>query len=198
MGRRNDHSREEIREMALTAATELLEQEGPVGMSARKIAGRIGYTVGTLYLVFENLDDLIFQVNLRTLKSLRSVLLYVTDSISDPVTRLKGLADEYLHFAQQNEHCWRMIYEHPHPQSSEIWDEYQATSDSLFHLVEETLIEIGSVDQHQVSLHARAVWGGVHGICILALSGKLNLDSEVSLKQVTDLLVTRFISGSPE
>ena len=56
MGRRNDHSREEIRQMALDAGTELLQQHGVAAVSARKVASRINYTVGTLYLVFENLE----------------------------------------------------------------------------------------------------------------------------------------------
>ncbi|MFC1797586.1 helix-turn-helix domain-containing protein [Pseudomonadota bacterium] len=33
-------------------------EHGYEGLSARKVAAAIGYTVGTLYLVFENLDDL--------------------------------------------------------------------------------------------------------------------------------------------
>jgi AcrR family transcriptional regulator len=198
VGRRNDHSREEIKEMALVAAIELLQLEGPAGMSARKIAGRIGYTVGTLYLVFENLDDLVFQVNLRTLKSLKSVLMHVAESTSEPIQRLKAMAQEYLHFAQANEHCWRMIYEHPHPQQSIVWAEYRETTNSLFQVVEETLLEVGNLERNRLALNARALWGGVHGICMLALSEKLELDTEDSIEQVTDLLVTRFISGAPE
>ncbi|NJN45315.1 MAG: hypothetical protein HC808_01125 [Candidatus Competibacteraceae bacterium] len=38
MGRRNDHSREEIREMALQAAESIVVERGLAGLSARKIA----------------------------------------------------------------------------------------------------------------------------------------------------------------
>ena len=67
MARRSDHSREEIKEMALNAAMEVLEQEGPKGLSARKVASAIGYTVGTLYLVFKNQQEMVLQLNARTL-----------------------------------------------------------------------------------------------------------------------------------
>ena len=59
MARRSDHSREELREMALAATEEIIDQQGLAGLTARKVAAGIGYTVGTLYLVFRNLDDLI-------------------------------------------------------------------------------------------------------------------------------------------
>ena len=66
MGRRSDHSREEIRQMALQAAESIVTEGGYKALSARKVASEIGYTVGTLYLVFENLDELVLYVNGRT------------------------------------------------------------------------------------------------------------------------------------
>ena len=70
MARRSDHSREEIKEMALVAAEKMILANGKDGLSARKVAQEIGYTVGTLYLVFKNLDELILHVNGRTLDRL--------------------------------------------------------------------------------------------------------------------------------
>ena len=72
MARRSDHSREELREMTLTAAENIVVEQGYEGLSARKVATAIGYTVGTLYLVFENLDDLILHINARTLDRLHA------------------------------------------------------------------------------------------------------------------------------
>ena len=53
-------------------------------MSARKVATAIGYTVGTLYLVFENIDDLILNVNARTLDRLHSRMSAVRANALDP------------------------------------------------------------------------------------------------------------------
>ena len=59
VGRRSDHTRAEIRSMAVDAAEVLVVREGYGGLTARKVAAQIGYTVGTLYLVFQNLDELV-------------------------------------------------------------------------------------------------------------------------------------------
>ena len=65
MARRSDHSREELYVMALAAAREIAEKDGLRGLKARRISREIGYTVGTLYNVFSNLDDLIIHLKLR-------------------------------------------------------------------------------------------------------------------------------------
>ena len=70
MARRSEHSKEQIRDMALEAAETIVATDGLAGLSARKIAKQIGYTVGTLYLVFRNLDDLVLHVNARTLDAM--------------------------------------------------------------------------------------------------------------------------------
>ena len=54
MGRRNEHSRDEIKEMAIEAGKKIIVEEGFSNLGARKIARAIGYTVGTLYNVFDN------------------------------------------------------------------------------------------------------------------------------------------------
>ena len=70
MARRSDHSREELYVMALAAAREIAEKDGLRGLKARRISREIGYTVGTLYNVFSNLDDLIIHLNGTTLDAL--------------------------------------------------------------------------------------------------------------------------------
>ena len=111
MARRSDHSREEIKELALNAAEQIVTENGFSGLSARKIASAIGYTVGTIYLVFKNLDDLIMQVNARTLKS-----LYQTVSDQQKTDKhkqnLRQFGQAYYNFAKQNPHLWSLIFEH--------------------------------------------------------------------------------------
>ena len=70
MGRRSIHTPDELRELIIAATTEIVEQDGLEGLSAREIAKRVGYSPGTLYNVFENLDDLLFIIEARLLDEL--------------------------------------------------------------------------------------------------------------------------------
>ena len=63
MGRRNDHSRENIKQMAIQAGRDFIVDKGFSELSARKVAKEIGYTVETLYNVFDNFTDLICHIN---------------------------------------------------------------------------------------------------------------------------------------
>ena len=42
---------------------------------------------------------------------------------------------------------------------------------------------------------ARALWGGVQGICVLALSDKLDIDRIETLSEVADSLVGDYLAG---
>ena len=70
MARRSDHSREQLRRLALDSARQITAEEGLRGLKARRVAREIGYTIGTIYNVFEDLDDLIVQMNAETLGAL--------------------------------------------------------------------------------------------------------------------------------
>lgn len=194
MGRRNDHSREQIHEMALEAATELIAESGHTAMSARKVASKIGYTVGTIYLVFQNRDDLIFQINLRTLKALRENIFTAAESTDDSVGQLKAIADAYIAFARDHEYLWRAIYEQPMPEQSPVMDEYLSVSKSLFVCIEGVLAKLHRGDTTSLSMQAQALWGAVHGICILSLLEKLDKKSTVPINSLTDVLIERFVS----
>ena len=53
MARRNDNSRDELKEMSIAAGQEIILAEGFASFSARKVAKNIGYTIGTIYNIFE-------------------------------------------------------------------------------------------------------------------------------------------------
>lgn len=111
MGRRSDHTLEQIKQMAIDATEKIVRKKGTDGLSTRKIAAEIGYTSGTLYLVFKNLDDLILHVNGRTLERLRDVLMAASTKSSDPLSMTKEICRSYLNFADENRAFWSLIYE---------------------------------------------------------------------------------------
>ena len=109
MGRRNEHTREELREIALRAAEDLVASQGLTGLSTRKIVTRIGYTVGSLYMVFRSLDDLIIQMNERTLDALHRQLLRATADSPPPTAAIRALAQAYIDFALTQTNRWLAV-----------------------------------------------------------------------------------------
>ena len=74
----------------LDAAQDIIQNQRFVGLSAREVARRIEYSPGTIYNMFENLDDVVLHVEARVLDALDkrlSAVLADGDS-SDRVGRL--------------------------------------------------------------------------------------------------------------
>jgi AcrR family transcriptional regulator len=196
MARRSDHSREELQEMAIKAAERIVVEQGYAGLSARKVAAAIGYTVGTLYLVFENLDDLILHVNARTLDRLHARMSESQAHCVDASDCLLQLGQAYIRFADEDPHRWAMVFEHRFSQAQVVPAWYQEKIERMFALVEEGLQPIAKQHTHaEITQASRALWGGVHGICILALAGKLGVAGVDSVQDLTKTLITNYLKG---
>ncbi len=194
MGRRNDHSRQEIRDMTLKVADKIVAKEGLQGLSARKIASAIGYSVGSLYIVFQNLDDIILQVNARSLDKLYTVISKTEQQCRQPDACLLALGQAYLDFAMKQPLRWRTVFEYQH--NAEIPNWYRKKIFRLFKLVEKPLLEfMPTLEPHLCAQTTRALWGGVHGICILALTGRLEIVGADSVQNLMELLITNFLAG---
>ncbi len=194
MARRSEHSPEELKTLVLEAAETIVREEGFSGLKVRKIASEIGYTVGSIYMVFTNLADLIMHINARTLDAVAAQLEQVQESnVEYPI---EALARAYLSYASQNFNRWRMIIEYPLPAEAEIPGWYQETFDNVFALVEARFAELAPErSQEQRTLAARALWSGVHGICALSLTGKRDKAGIDEIENTIDVLVRNFMRG---
>lgn len=197
MGRRSDHSREEIRDMALSAAESIVVHEGPMKLSTRKIARSIGYTAGTLYLVFKNFDDLVLHVNSRTLEDLHQHLLTNADHKNvSPLESIKSLARAYFEFARKEYERWSLLFEYHSQEGFENPDWFEEQIRKIFGLVSIQLARLKpELDEEAVQVTAHTLWSGVHGVCVLQLSDKLTVVHDVDAVKLTDELVSNFLRG---
>ncbi len=193
MARRSEHTQEQIREMVLNAAEKIIIEDGVGALTARKVAMEIGYTVGSIYMVFTNMDDLIVHVKAKALDELL-VCMRDVKSGDNVEERIQTMAEIYLDFADQHFNRWRMILDANQRASEPEW--YREKVQEIFSMVDglcRTLLP-GQSEQ-QVHLAARSLWAGVHGICELALNGSLGKAGADKAETIVGLLVQNFIRG---
>jgi AcrR family transcriptional regulator len=194
MGRRSDHSRDEIREMAIKAATKIITQKGLARLTARGIATDIGYTVGTLYLAFENLDDLILHINAKTLEEIYTRISRASQDLADPEQRLSAMSKAYIDFSYQQPRRWSAIFEHSMVDIP-IPDWYQNRVDSLLLLVEkEFQVLAPRKSGHEIKIAARTLWAGIHGISMAGLTSTTAVKSS-DVWQLAQSLITNYLKG---
>ena len=196
MGRRSVHTADELRELILHASTELIEHHGLAGLSAREIARRIDYSPGTLYNVFDNLDDLVLTIEGRLLDRLSEELTRVAASTADPRQRVLRLAEAYIKFTHANPKLWNLLFEHHLPPGHAVPAWYQQKLEELMSRVETALAPLmGDDDPPALRRAARVLWAGVHGITSLSTADKLSIVSTEAAAALVDDLVRTYLAG---
>ena len=196
MARRNDHTREELHSMAIDATRTIIAQEGIEGVSARKVAQQIGYTVGTIYQSFENIHDLVLHANAFTLSEMLGELEVSYQGSRDPLQRMVKLAEAYLRFAESHQKQWAAVFRHSLPPGYVMPDWYQARIDALFSLIENGIRALAPQRSRQsIQGAARTLWSGVHGICILHTGDKLFSNRIASAQSLVQSLVKHYLNS---
>jgi AcrR family transcriptional regulator len=196
MGRRNEHTQEQQREMALSAAELLVVKEGIAAFSMRKVAQAIGYTVGNLYLLFANQDDLLAAVNERTADAIHAALQDASESLSEPRERLRAMGSAYIDFAQRHPNRFRLMFEHQLPPDMQPRHSTDIRLKRLFDLVERNLAPLlPGIKPDALRAAAAALWSAVHGVCVLTVSGKLKWSGLGDLRELSHGVVDIFLNG---
>lgn len=199
MGRRSDHSREALHELALDAAEKLASSGGLSAITARAVASEIGYTAGTLYNVFGNLDGLILALNFRTLGRLEQDLRE-TDLPTGQVRRdLLALLDIYADHVSNAPRLWALLIDHSLPEGQSAPDWYQARIAALLGRVEAILRPLFEPDDGPQSASqsapqsARVLWLSVHHLLAAGSTGTLSaIDAAEGRILARDLVETYF------
>lgn len=185
MARRSEHSQEDLRKMAVDAGCALIEQRGYQEFSARAVAAAMGYTVGTLYHLFGDLDNFILHINARTMEE-----WYKNFGSIQPVkpeARARHFAQNYYHFAKENYNRWLALFEH-NMKPEEIPEWFRPKINMMFDLFEQTVLVHTDGDKKKAGKLAKILWASVHGICVLSLTGKLEqVKADRAEKMIDDL-----------
>ena len=183
--------RRKLREALIAAAERTIESEGLRGMKARELATKVGCSVGAIYNVFADLDDLIFAVNALTLEQLEKTLTVAGGDNADPqggaIKTLVHLGLAYMDYAAANTRRWRVLFDHRLPESKEVPTWYMANLARLFVYIEEPLRKLApGLSPIRRALLARSLFSAVHGIVLIGLEEKLqHLPLPVLREQVT-------------
>lgn len=170
MGRRSLHSPEELRRMILTSSREIVETDGMKGLSARAIAKKIGYSPGTLYNVFKNLDDLLITIQIALVEDAIGALKAVPAG-TGPQDYVRALGRCYIDFALKNRRLWNLLFQHSPPsgtQGSELLSSSLASlATTIRHAVRPLMSQRSDADINEAAM---AIWLSLHGMSAMAVS----------------------------
>ncbi len=195
MARRSDHSRDQLFELMVAAAQEIITEEGIEGLTARRLAAAVGYSPGSIYNVFRNLDGLIVAVNSRTLDRLVEAFSAIPMT-GTPEPDLAALLDCYLAFEEQNPKLWSALFDYDLREGEDWPDWYLAKIGQLFAMAERVFVPIyGPQPTRQSRIAIQTFWAGLHGITSLARSGTLKTVASETPTTLARHLARTYLAG---
>lgn len=187
-----------LRKLAISSAESRIASQGIHGLNARFVAKEMGCSVGTLYNLFKNIDFLIFTVNLKTLSTLETLLKQASGSSEQGASALQAITNTYIDFALTKPNLWLTLFEHQFSNPDETPQDYYQLRTNLFHILEAQLGHINpQLSAHDIALEARALWAGIHGICMLNITNKLD-DDGYTLNDIATTLISKFVRAKEE
>jgi len=177
MGRRSDHSRAELEALILAKGHRLMAEAGYARFSAREVAKRIGYSIGTIYNVYGSHNALVTAINSHTFTLWAEMMR--ARLAEDPEDRIAVLVESYFSFSAANPNLWMAIYEHRLPSGEELPERYRSQRAELTGIVEEEIRRVLPPDRaDRAAGLARSLVATVHGHCVFALTGTFALLGE--------------------
>lgn len=161
---RREREKEEVRRKILDAARELFAAEGYEKVTMRRIAEAIEYSPTTIYLHFEDKDDLVQALCHEDFARLLEALSILPPT-ADPVEAIRQLGRAYVGFAVQNPNHFRFMFMSTHPKDKMLgpgdpgWLSFGALIEAV-----ERAIAAGRFRPIDPLTAAQVLWMNVHGI----------------------------------
>ena len=169
-GRRDRH-KAELRAELVTAAHELVREEGYDGLTIRKLAKRVGYAPMSVYSYFADKQDILLALAEDAFATLaRRIEAQPAD---DPIEALRVVMTEYAAFGLGNPNEYRTVFmtEKTRPPAGKTFDEMEADNPAMKVLISrvEACIAAGRLhgDPHAV---ADMLWSVGHGTISLLIT----------------------------
>jgi AcrR family transcriptional regulator len=171
-----------------------MREGGPDAVKARVIARALGVSVGTVYNLFGQLDELFLQTNARVYDELYEAVTAARDEErargGDAPRQMKALARAYLAFVARNAELWSgvLAYNRRGRAGQPSW--YREKERALLGVIGETIEAFpGAGDAARRQIAARALWAAVHGIVTVSVTGRGLIAPEGEVREQLDLIV---------
>ncbi len=177
---RKEREREEVKDLILNAAREIFLAEGFENTSIRKIASRIEYSPGIIYLHYKDKNELFLALHDKAFECKMKALFYSVEHIADPLERLKATGESYLRYGIDNRQDYELMFVlsctmEALAMKEEFWKDGALAINVLKANIQEC-IDAGyfreDIDLDETSL---LLWSHVHGLVTLHNTERLNI-----------------------
>lgn len=190
----------DLRVALIEAALEIIDQDGPQGLTIRKVAQRAGVSHAAPYRHFAGKDDLVLAVVERGFELLNEEMAEARARAGDDLlAQFASSGEAYLTFAMNNPTYYRVMF-NGNMLSAGDNEGLRHTSAASFERMTEDIRmcqELGVVREGDPGLLAIAIVSTVHGFVSLANDNRLNhiQGRAMDLDELRDFVVSAIFEG---
>jgi AcrR family transcriptional regulator len=187
------------REALIEAAERIIGAHGLQGLKARDLANAVGSSLGGVYNLVGDIDELILLVASRTLRAMSDAMSAASRSEMAPDAQLAAIAIAYCRFARAHQPLWRALFEHRMGRDKTLPDWAIGDQLGLFAFVAAPLRRLlPNADSDSLNLLSRTLFSAVHGIVWIGLDEKLVAVPVAALEGQIEILVRAVCRGLAE
>ena len=184
------------RDRLVDAAEAAVAIGGLTAIRARDLARDIGCSLGAIYNLVGDLDELVLLVNQRTMAALGTHLDASRTISDDHSAQLVAWALAYARFAAANRNRWRALFDFRMRPGADLPPWFASAQQDIFLRLEERLGGLVADGDPKVQrLRARTLFSAVHGIVSLGLEGKLVAMPAHAVDAELANFVTTYVKG---
>ena len=188
-----------LREDILEVSRNLLVKDGFGKMSMRKIAKRAGVSATSIYLHFQNKDELLLALIESSIAKLASALEENLTDSDDSITKLEKMAQSFVDFALENPQEYEIIYMVRPEEMPKFPKEKFQQIRKIYELLAGIISEgkrTGSLKVDDPLMSAYMIWAQLHGVASVIISRRLDtrIPNEAFVSQAVDHIIQGFLS----
>ena len=164
--KRREREKEGLREEILDAARTLFVKEGYESVSIRKIADKIEYAPGTIYLYFHDKAEILDRICEETFAKLLRKMEAIREDRAAPLDKLRRGLRTYIQFGLDNPNHYvvTFIQAKVHRESKSVFETTGSKAFACLRQGVQECIDAGELVSNDADELAQTLWAGIHGL----------------------------------
>lgn len=186
----------DLRRMILDTAKKLLVEDGYQNLSMRKIANAIGYSATSIYLYFENKDDLVHALIDEGMEALYDGLSEAARKTEDAILNLRALCETYISFGITNPEYYEIMFQlHAERMARYPVEKYRRARRNIdcFGRAVEQGVQQGVFRQVPNWVAANHIWSSLHGMVSLLLARRF--DVHLNMEELKAAIIEQILAS---
>lgn len=180
---------ERVKKVFALTARDMIHEEGITSVTVRKVAERAGYSLGTVYNHFKNIDELLWMTRDYMIREIADLLTKQAPKV-ESVESLAEIMVQYADYYRLNPNVFRFFYFHHlnqednHTSSVIQEDAHQKQTQETITLIS----RIKSCEPAEAVLTYKTIIYAVHGMLMMFISDNDGISDENMSEEISRLI----------